>query len=176
MIKKWLKQRKNMWKLGLLKNVTIGNKYYFGICWLHIIVSSLANGLETVISEKENNQIHSFQVGYMSNSILRIIKAFKEQVGSNLYLIFDYKTMAPIRKLSRKYNTRVISLLMFYANIKNIISEVLSSAVYCIMDNYQYVLIICVASKLNLIFQIKDLKTQHSMIFQELAVQNHYWV
>ena len=33
-------------------------------------------------------------------------------------LKFDYKTMVPIRKVLRKEKTRVISLIMFFENIK----------------------------------------------------------
>ena len=44
--------------------------------------------------------------------------------------------MIPTRKVLRKDNTHVISLLMFYENIKKMIFMVLISVVYCIMDNY----------------------------------------
>ena len=45
------------------------------------------------------------------------------------------KTM-PTRILLRKENTRIIPLLMFYENIKNMMFKVLISFLYCIMYNY----------------------------------------
>ena len=78
-----------------------------------------------------------FQVGYMLNSVLKIKKAFREQVESNMALTFSYKTMTPIRKVLRKENTCVISLLIFYENRKNMIFKVLSSVIYCIIANYE---------------------------------------
>ena len=72
----------------------------------------------------------------MSNTGLNINKAFREQVENNLALSLEYKTTSPIIKIWRKENTCILSLLMFNENIKNMISKVLSSVVYCIMDNY----------------------------------------
>ena len=44
--------------------------------------------------------------------------------------------MMPIRRVSRKENTCVISLLVFCENRKSAIFKLLSSVVYCIMENY----------------------------------------
>ena len=44
--------------------------------------------------------------------------------------------MVPIRNLQNKDNTRVISLIMLYENIKITILKVLGSVVYCIIENY----------------------------------------
>ena len=49
---------------------------------------------------------------------------------------FDKITMVPIRKVSKKYNICVLSLLMLYEIINIMIFKVLGSVVYCIMDNY----------------------------------------
>ena len=73
-------------------------------------------------NEKEKNQINKFQVESMLNPVLNTNKAFREQVEINLNLTFDSKKMMPIRKMLRKQNTSVILLLMFYENIKNMIS------------------------------------------------------
>ena len=51
--------------------------------------------------------------------------------------------MTPIRKVLRKENTRVLSLLVFYENIKNMIFKVLSSVVYYIIDKYVCVDYMC---------------------------------
>ena len=72
----------------------------------------------------------------MSNTVLNINKAFREKFDGNIVLVFDSKTMVPIIEVLRKDNTCVLSLIMLYDNIKNIISMVLRSVVYCIMDNY----------------------------------------
>ena len=44
--------------------------------------------------------------------------------------------MDTIRKGLRKYNPRVLSLLVLYENIKTVIYKVLGSAIWCIMDKY----------------------------------------
>ena len=51
-------------------------------------------------------------------------------------MTFDKITMVYIRKLLKKDNNHVISLLMFYENIKSMILKVLGSVIYCIMENY----------------------------------------
>ena len=51
-------------------------------------------------------------------------------------LKFDKLTMVPTRKVLKKDNTGVISLLMFYEDIKTMIFKVLGSVVYFIMYNY----------------------------------------
>ena len=70
--------------------------------------------------------INQSQVGYMLNTRLNINKAFREQVEESLALVFSSKIMMPIRKVLRKDSTCIISLLMFYENLKNIIFKVLS--------------------------------------------------
>ena len=50
-------------------------------------------------------------------------------------LTFSYKVMIPIITFLRKYNNWVLSLMMFYENIRNVIFKVLSSVVYCIINN-----------------------------------------
>ena len=55
-----------------------------------------------------------------------------------------------VSKLLKKVNTRVLSLLMFYENRKNIIFKVLSSIVYCIMENFVFVdYLCCLKTKLH---------------------------
>ena len=51
--------------------------------------------------------------------------------------------MVPIIKALKKYNTSVLSLMLFYENRKSIIFEVLASVAYCIMDNYLFVNSMC---------------------------------
>ena len=51
-------------------------------------------------------------------------------------LKFDQKTIIPIRKVSRKENTCVLSNMMFHENRNNIIFNALSLFVYFIIDNY----------------------------------------
>ena len=48
------------------------------------------------INEKENNQIHQFQVRCILKPGSNINKAFREQVESNLGLTFDSKAMMTI--------------------------------------------------------------------------------
>ena len=49
----------------------------------------------------------------------------------------------PVIKVLQKGNTRVLLLLMFYENRKNMKFKVLSSIVYCIMENFVYVDYLC---------------------------------
>ena len=74
-----------------------------------------------VINENRNNQIHPFQVRYMSNTGFNSNKAFREQDESNMDFKFDSKTMFSIRKLLRKDNICVISLTVFYENRNNLV-------------------------------------------------------
>ena len=107
----------------------------------------------------------------MLNHELNSNKALKEQVEINLENSFGGAIMMHVRKVLQKLNTRVISLLMFYENRKNMKFKVLSSIVYCIMENF-FVLIICVFLKHNFMLQVKykGLKTEHKMNFQELEL------
>ena len=61
----------------------------------------------------------------MSNPGLNIKNVFREKVERNLALTSDFKTIGPTRNAFRKDNTYVLSLLMFYDNINNMISKVL---------------------------------------------------
>ena len=86
---------------------------------------------------------------------MNIDKVFKEQVESNMTNNFISTTMTPTRKVLRKENTNV-SLMMFYENRKKMIFKVLSSVVYCIMDNYIYVdYLCCLQNKLHVNFENK---------------------
>ena len=76
-----------------------------------------------------------FQVGYTSNPVLNVNKAFKEQVEINLELIIEYITIFPIRKVMRKENTRVLSLLMLYEKKKIMVFNMLGSVFFCIIKN-----------------------------------------
>ena len=49
----------------------------------------------------------------MLNTELKINKAFKEQVESNLTKTFGSTTMEPIRIVLRKYNTHILSIMIF---------------------------------------------------------------
>ena len=51
------------------------------------------------MNENINNQIHQFQVIYMSNPGLNINKASIGNIGSNMDLTFDYITIFTTRKL-----------------------------------------------------------------------------
>ena len=86
-----------------------------------------------VVHENENKQIYQFQVGFMLNHILKFNEAFKEQVEIDVALNFNSKTIMPVIVVVSKYNSGVISLLIFYENRKNMILKVLISVVYCIM-------------------------------------------
>ena len=69
--------------------------------------------------------------------------SFKEQVEINLAKYFSVEKMMPVRKVLKIGNTRVLSLLMFYENRKEIIFKVFSSNIYCIMENYVCVDYLC---------------------------------
>ena len=71
-----------------------------------------------------------------------------------------------------KYNTGVISIMMFYKNKMNNIFYMLGSVVYCTSNNDICADYICL-HQTNFLFQIEDLNTQHSMIFQELKFRNY---
>ena len=98
---------------------------------------------KTAMNEKGEKTIYQFQVGFMLNPVLNIKKAFKEKSEINMEKYFSGTTMTPVRKVLKKRNTRVISLLMFNENIKNMIFKVLSPIVYCIMENYVCVDYLC---------------------------------
>ena len=89
-----------------------------------------------IINQKGGGGGYQFQSGYMLNPGSSINKDFKEQVENNLARNFSSAKIASIIILLREENTRVISLLMFYENRKNMMFKVLGSLVYFIMDNY----------------------------------------
>ena len=74
---------------------------------------------------------------------LNINKAPKEQVKSNLEKFFSGAKMKPVRKVLKKGNNYVLSLMIFYENIKNMIFKALIPIVYYIMDNYVCVDYLC---------------------------------
>ena len=81
--------------------------------------------------------------------------------------------MVPIRKLLRKYNNRVLSLVVFYENRKNMIFKVLISVVYCTMHNYLFDgYLCCPQTKIHVANKL--FKTRPTMIFQGLSFQKYY--
>ena len=66
-----------------------------------------------VINAGRKGQYTQFKVGYMSYPGLNQNKAFKEQVET-----FDKIIIVPIIKVSKKENTCVLSLVMFYDKIR----------------------------------------------------------
>ena len=50
---------------------------------------------------------------------------------------------------------------MFYENIKSMKFKVLSSISYCIMENFVFVLIICVDQKQNFMLHVKEMFLRH---------------
>ena len=110
----------------------------------------------------------------MLNPELKINEEFKEQVEINVEKSFSGTTMMPVRKLLQKGNTRVLSIVMFYENRKNMKFKVLSSIVYCIIDNFFCVdYLCCPKTTLHVTSKEKYLKTEHTMLFQELAFLNY---
>ena len=79
----------------------------------------------------------------MFNHESNIKEEFKEQVEINLEESFSGASMMPVRKVFKTVNNSVLTLLIFYKNRNNMIFKVLSSLVYCIMDNYVCVYYIC---------------------------------
>ena len=79
----------------------------------------------------------------------------------NMVKIFISGKMTSIIKVFRKYNTCVLSLLMFYENRNNMIFKVLSSVFYCIMDNYVCVdYLCCPQTKLHVHFENKGFENK----------------
>ena len=71
----------------------------------------------------------------MSYPGLNLNKAFKDQVFLNTGLTFDKKILT-IKRVSKKDNTNVLVLLMFYENRMKMIIKVLGLFLYFIMDKY----------------------------------------
>ena len=72
----------------------------------------------------------------------------------------------PIRKVLRKENTRVISLLMSYENRKNMMFKVLTSVFYYIMGNYVCIDYMC-CTKTKLIVYFSNIgfeNTTHNAV------------
>ena len=78
----------------------------------------------------------------MSNPVLNVNMAFKEQVETNLTITFDIK-MVPMKKMLSKENTHVLSLMMFNANIKSMILNLLVSFLYWTIEKYLYAYYLC---------------------------------
>ena len=92
----------------------------------------------------------------MLNPELNINKEFKEKVENNLERTFSSTTMTPIKRVLRKETTRVISLLMFHENRKNMMFKVFGSVFYGILDNYVFVhFLCCPQTKLHVYFSGK---------------------
>ena len=85
--------------------------------------------------KSKKKTISQFQLGCISYPVMNQNKVFKHQVDINMNSTFA-KKMLCIKRVSKKYNTRVIALLMFWENKKTMIFKVLSSVIYCITDNY----------------------------------------
>ena len=95
-----------------------------------------------VVDILNKEKFSQFQVGYMFYPGWNKDKYFKDQVKKMRFTL-NKLTMVPIRKFSKKYNTHVISLLMFYEDRDIMIIKVLCSVIYCIKDNYLYVNYMC---------------------------------
>ena len=65
-----------------------------------------------VMYEKKKKQIHPFQVKHRLTPGLNTNMAFIEQVESNMDLTFSSKNMMDIRRVLRKENTRVLSIMI----------------------------------------------------------------
>ena len=100
--------------------------------------------------------------------------SFKEQVEINLAKYFSVEKMMPVRKVLKIGNTRVLSLLMFYENRKNMFSKVLSSVVYFIMHNCVCADCLCLhQSKLsfaNKLFKNKTFNNISEICIPELSM------
>ena len=82
------------------------------------------------MGEVNNNTIAQFQVVYMSYLGLNHNKAFKYQDERNMDLKLDKRKMIPIKIVLKKYNNRVLAILMFYENRDKMIFKVLGSIIY----------------------------------------------
>ena len=69
--------------------------------------------------EETNKRINEFSIGCMMNSNLSINKAFKDQVKLCMKTTFSTSTMTHISKILLKPNTRVLAVVMFFYNRKN---------------------------------------------------------
>ena len=102
----------------------------------------------------------------MLNTEFYINKSFKEQVESNLTNPFSSTKKMPIIIVLIKYNTRATSLF-FWKHKEPDIQGIVQ--LFIVSWETMYVLIIRVLFKLKfmLVLQIKDLKTQHTILFFE---------
>ena len=69
--------------------------------------------------EEKNQRINEFSIGYMMNTNLNMNKVFREQVKLCMKTTFSTSTMTKISKILLKPNTRVLELVMFFENRKN---------------------------------------------------------
>ena len=70
--------------------------------------------------EETNQRINEFSIGYTMNKNLDNNKAFKEQVNGCMKNTLGPPTNTHIGRILLKYNTRVLALVMFYENRKQI--------------------------------------------------------
>ena len=69
--------------------------------------------------EEKNQRINELSIGYMMNQNLSMNKSFKEQVKVCMKTKFSTSTMTHNSKIILKLDTRVLSLVMFFDNRKN---------------------------------------------------------
>ena len=86
--------------------------------------------------EEKNQRINEVSIGYMMNKIFSMNKGFREQVKVCMKTTFYTSTMTHISKISLKPNTRVLSLVLFYENIKKR-KENVQSVELCNIYNYK---------------------------------------
>ena len=81
--------------------------------------------------EGKNQRINEFSIGYMMNIYLNSNKAFREQVKVCLKNTFGPDTNIHISKILSKKDTRVLALVIFYENRKE-----MSCVIYTIIGKY----------------------------------------
>ena len=69
--------------------------------------------------EDINQRMNQFSIGYMMNPNLSMNKAFKQKVKLCMKTKFSTSTMTHISKILLKPNKRVLTLVMFFQNRKN---------------------------------------------------------
>ena len=99
--------------------------------------------------------IYQFQIGNMLNPELYINKAFKEKVKMYLADSFNIVTMTPVVKVLKK-GGKVFFTFDILWNRNNVILKVLTSIVYCIMENYECVDYLCFPKKTKLLVTSKE--------------------
>ena len=86
--------------------------------------------------------IVQFQVGYMSFSIMKLHKTFREQFERSTRTILAGAKMKGIKNVLNKYNTHFIALIIFYENRKIMFYKVFGSLICGIIDKYISVLFV----------------------------------